>query len=142
MESVSHIHPLALDRGLTLDFHPGVEARSTGDPELVDRVITNLLDNAIKYTPSGGAVQVELETVGEQHLVRVRDNGRGIPVDAQARVFDRFFRADGARTRLPSGGAGLGLSIAWRIARAHGGSLELTRSDENGTEFTLSLPAA
>jgi heavy metal sensor kinase len=142
MESVSRIHPLAVDRGLTLDFHPGVEARATGDPELVDRVITNLLDNAIKYTPSGGAVRVELETVGQQHLVRVRDNGRGIPADAQALVFDRFFRADGARTRSPRGGAGLGLSIAWRIARAHGGSLELTRSDEHGTEFTLSLPAA
>jgi signal transduction histidine kinase len=57
-------------------------------------------------------------------------------------VFDRFFRADVARTRSSTGGAGLGLSIAWRIARAHGGKLELTRSDESGTEFTLALPAA
>jgi two-component system OmpR family sensor kinase len=142
MESVARIRALALDRGLTLDFHPAVEARCTGDPELVERVILNLLDNAIKYTPRGGAIGVELETAGDHHLVRVCDNGSGIPLGAQPRVFDRFFRADVARTRSSTGGAGLGLSIAWRIARAHGGKLELTRSDESGTEFTLALPAA
>ena len=144
MGCVGRLHPLAQDRGLSLTFHPSVEARCSGDPDLIDRVITNLLDNATKYTPRGGTVVVELETVGDTHLVRVSDNGAGIPVDAQPRVFDRFFRADEARTRpdTKTGGAGLGLSIAWEIARAHGGDLVLTSSGESGTVFTLTLPAA
>ena len=140
---VSRLRPLAEDRGLSLSFVPIVEARCSGDPELVDRVLTNLLDNATKYTPHGGSVCVELETDGERHLVRVRDDGAGIPVEAQPFVFDRFFRADEARTRSTSkpSGAGLGLSIAWQIVRAHGGTLELTSSDTRGTVFTVMLPA-
>jgi two-component system, OmpR family, sensor kinase len=140
---VSRMRPLAADRGLSLTFVPAVEARCLADPELVDRVLTNLLDNATKYTPPGGSVCVELETDGARHRVRVRDDGTGIPVEAQPFVFDRFFRADQSRTRatpMPSG-AGLGLSIAWTIARAHGGALELTSSDARGTVFTLTLPA-
>ncbi|MDQ6633937.1 MAG: HAMP domain-containing histidine kinase, partial [Gemmatimonadota bacterium] len=131
-------------RGVQLAFQPSAEARVSGDPELIDRIVTNLLDNATKFTPRGGSVHVELETVGGEHLVHVRDDGPGIPCEAQARVFDRFFRADEARTRAigASSGAGLGLSIAWRIARAHGGRLELTSSDVSGTVFTLALPAA
>jgi heavy metal sensor kinase len=144
MRSVGRMRALAQDRGVTLAFQPSVEARASGDPELIDRIVTNLLDNATKFTPRGGSVHVGLETVGDEHRVRVRDDGPGIPCEAHGRVFDRFFRADAARTRsaTSSSGAGLGLSIAWRIARAHGGRLELTSSDESGTVFTLSLPAA
>jgi signal transduction histidine kinase len=143
MHSVDRMRPLAHDRGVSLMFQPSAEARCSGDPELIERVITNLLDNATKYTPRGGAVRVELDSADGQHLVRVCDDGSGIPGDAQAHVFDRFFRADAARTRSAGApnGAGLGLSIAWRIARAHGGNLELTRSDARGTVFTLTLPA-
>jgi heavy metal sensor kinase len=143
MQSVGRLHPLAEDRGLSLTFQPTVEARCSGDPDLIDRIITNLLDNATKYTPPGGAVLVELETRGDRHLVRVSDDGSGIPVEARSRVFDRFFRADEARTRpaTKTGGAGLGLSIAWRIARAHGGDLALTSSSEKGSVFTLTIPA-
>ena len=87
---------------------------------------------------------VELETKGGWHIVRVSDDGPGIPVEAQSRVFDRFFRADEARARpeTKTGGAGLGLSIAWRVARAQGGDLVLTSSSEKGSVFTLTLPAA
>jgi signal transduction histidine kinase len=144
MQCVGRLHSLAQDRGLTLTFMPSVEARCNGDPDLIHRVITNLLDNATKYTPSGGSVRVELETQASWHLVRVSDDGVGIPPEAQPRVFDRFFRADASRTRngTSSGGAGLGLSIAQGIARAHGGDLVLTASSEAGTVFTLTLPAA
>lgn len=143
LESVARIRPLALDAGIALTFIPATEARCTGDPVLIDRIVTNLLDNAIKYGARGGAVVVELETIDGLHVVRVSDDGTGIPADAQARIFDRFFRADAARTRSSdAGGAGLGLSIAWRIARAHGGDLALTSSDPDGTLFTLTLPAA
>jgi len=143
MQCVGRLHPLAQDRGLSLTFQPSLEARCSGDPELIARVITNLLDNATKYTPRGGSVRVELESRGDRYLVSVRDDGAGIPPEAQARVFDRFFRADEARTRDPAGtgGAGLGLSIAWRIARAHGGDLVLTSTGAHGTVFTLALPA-
>jgi heavy metal sensor kinase len=144
MQCVGRLHPLAQDRGLSLTFLPAVEARCSGDPDLVSRIITNLLDNATKYTPRGGAVRVELESCGDRHLVRVSDDGPGIPAESQPRVFDRFFRADEARTRpaTKTGGAGLGLSIAWRIARAHGGHLMLTSSSAKGSVFTLTLPAA
>ena len=144
MACVGRLYPLAQDRGLSLTFHPSSEAHCRADPELIDRVITNLLDNAIKYTPRGGSVAVEIETVGNCHVVRVTDDGTGIPAAAQLRVFDRFFRADEARARpeTQGGGAGLGLSIAWEIARAHGGDLLLTSSSGRGTVFTLTLPKA
>lgn len=143
LDCVGRLRPLAQDSGITLAFNPSVEARCSGDPVFVDRIVTNLVDNAIKYAPRGSTVSLELETIGGTHLVRVRDDGPGIPLEAQSHVFDRFFRADQARTRPASaaGGAGLGLSIAWRIARAHGGTLVLTRSDDRGTVFTLTLPA-
>jgi heavy metal sensor kinase len=142
VEAVSRLRPLAEDRGVRLSFLPNVEARFSGDPVLIDRVITNLLDNAIKFGRRGGSVWVALETDGKSHTVSVRDDGSGIPLEAQPHVFDRFFRADAARTRsAATGGAGLGLSIAWRIARAHGGNLVLTSSNQSGTEFTFMLPA-
>ncbi len=143
LESIARIRPLAQDRGVALTFHPSVEARYHGDPVLVDRIVTNLLDNAIKYSPRGSAVMVDLASSNGTHTVRVSDDGPGIPEKAQPHIFDRFFRADAARTRsTATGGAGLGLSIAWRIARAHGGDLVLTSSDRTGTVFTLTLPAA
>ena len=143
MDSVAHIRALAVDRGVALTFHPSVEARCSGDPVLIDRIITNLLDNAVKYCARGSAVTIELDAQDAMHVVRVADTGAGIPASDQARVFDRFFRADPARTRtVDGGGAGLGLSIARRIARAHGGELALTSSDATGTVFTLLLPAA
>lgn len=142
VEAVSRLRPLAEDRGVKLSFRPNVEARCSGDPVLLDRVITNLVDNAIKFGKRDGSVWIALETDGKSHTVRVRDDGSGIPLEAQPHVFDRFFRADAARTRsAATGGAGLGLSIAWRIARAHGGNLVLTSSSPSGTEFTFMLPA-
>src|ERR1700682_2987552 len=141
LESVARVRPLAVDKGMTIAFNPTVEARCSGDPLLIDRIITNLLDNAIKYGAPGCSVIIELETSWAWHMVRVSDNGPGIPADAQAHIFARFFRADAARTRSAApGGAGLGLSIAWRIARAHGGDLTLTSSSETGSVFTLTLP--
>jgi heavy metal sensor kinase len=149
LESVDRMRPLAAARGVALEFHPADEARCVGDAALVARVVTNLLDNAIKYTPPGGAVRVTLEPSGmaspdARHVVRVVDTGLGIPADAQPRVFDRFFRADAARTRSETAlnGAGLGLAIAREIAAAHGGALDLVASRPGRTEFALTLPAA
>ncbi len=143
MRSVSAIYPLAQERGQRLQFTPSREARCEGEPLLIERLVSNLLDNAIKYTPAGGEVRVELDGEPGWHIVRVGNEGEGIPPEAQAHIFDRFYRADAARTRSGSrpGGAGLGLAIAWKIARAHGGSLELTASDGLATVLTFRLPA-
>ena len=107
-------------------------------------MILNLLDNAIKYTSEGGQVTVSCRRAGREYALGITDTGGGIPADLQPRIFERFFRADKARSRAENdgGGAGLGLSISRWIAEAHHGRLELTRSDSNGSTFTAYLPAA
>jgi signal transduction histidine kinase len=106
-------------------------------------MLLNLLDNAIKYTPAGGMVNVDCRLDTNSYIVRVSNTGPGIPTDLQSRIFERFFRADKARSRAEgdTGGAGLGLSIARWIAEAHHGRLELTQSNSSGTTFTAYLPA-
>jgi signal transduction histidine kinase len=106
-------------------------------------MILNLLDNAIKYTPDGGRVTVACRRQGDEYILSIADTGTGIPAELQPRIFERFFRADEARSRSQSdgGGAGLGLAISRWIAEAHQGRLELTRSDSKGSTFTATLPA-
>jgi two-component system OmpR family sensor kinase len=113
------------------------------DEALLRRMILNLLDNAIKYTPAGGRVTVTCERSGAEYALSVTDSGEGIPAELQQRVFERFFRVDKARTRSEhdGGGAGLGLSIARWIAEAHHGRLMLVRSDSSGSTFRALLPA-
>ena len=113
------------------------------DEALLRRMILNLLDNAIKYTPAGGRVTVLCGRSGAEYALSVTDSGEGIPAELQQRVFERFFRVDKARTRSENdgGGAGLGLSIARWIAEAHHGRLILARSDSSGSTFSALLPA-
>jgi two-component system OmpR family sensor kinase len=134
---------LALARQITLTCEVPEELPICADEALLRRMILNLLDNAIKYTPQGGRVAVSCERSGTQYAVSVTDSGPGIPEDLHQRVFERFFRADKARTRSENdgGGAGLGLSIARWIAEAHHGRLILARSDSTGSTFTALLPA-
>jgi two-component system OmpR family sensor kinase len=113
------------------------------DEDLLRRMILNLLDNAIKYTPAGGNVSVTCGSVPDGYELSVTDSGPGISAAMQARVFERFFRADRARSRTGTdGGAGLGLSIARWIAEAHLGQIELVRSDTTGSKFTVRIPAS
>jgi signal transduction histidine kinase len=109
-----------------------------GDDELLQRMILNLLDNAVKYTPAGGEVSVQLAASNGDARLSVRDNGIGIPAKDQPHVFDRFYRVDTARSRA-MGGAGLGLSIARQIAEAHGGTVKV-ESTAGGSVFTIELP--
>lgn len=124
------------------------EKSGAGSPSvLVDRerirwVLTNLVENAIRYTPAGGTVRVTTEVAPERAYVRVRDTGIGIPEQDRGNIFQRFYRASNAVTK-ENGGNGLGLYIARTIATDHGGDLNFAANENGaGTTFTLSLPLA
>ena len=123
------------------------ESPCYGDEDLLRQMILNLLDNAVKYTSPKGVVTLSLEHRNGAYSISVSDTGPGIPPEAQAYVFDRFFRADKTRSRIENTGpgagtgAGLGLAIARSIAEAHGGSVSLEHSDSSGTTFVVELPA-
>jgi heavy metal sensor kinase len=138
------VRPLAERRDVRLELRPVVDAPFEGDADLLGRLLLNLLDNAIKYSPSGGSVAVALARRGGRYEITVSDDGPGIPADARERVFERFFRADAARSRVEAtatSGAGLGLAIARRIAEAHRGRLGLVESRPGHTEFRVTHPA-
>jgi signal transduction histidine kinase len=136
---------LAEPRRVTVELPAGPESPLVGDEDLLRRMVLNLVDNAIKHSPPGGVVRVGLDRAGDAYRVTVSDQGPGIPAEARERVFERFFRLDAARARDDAGsggsGAGLGLAIARWVAEAHGGRLELVRSDAAGTLFAATLPA-
>jgi signal transduction histidine kinase len=111
----------------------------TGDEHLLKRMVLNLLDNAVKYTPAGGEIRVELIGENGHAQVVVRDTGIGISERDQSHVFDRFYRVDKARSRA-LGGAGLGLSIVHWIVEAHGGTVTVASSLGKGSAFTVKLP--
>jgi signal transduction histidine kinase len=110
-----------------------------GEEEQLYRLVANLISNAIHYTPAGGTVQIILKTDKQQAIIHVEDTGIGIALAEQARIFDRFYRVDGARSRQ-QGGAGLGLAIAQAIAIKHQGSLTVQSELGQGSLFTLYLP--
>lgn len=145
VECVRGVRTLAARRNIDVSIESQIEAPCHGDDELLRRLILNLLDNAIKYSPPGASVLVGLTRSASKYQLTVTDTGNGIPEEAQSHVFDRFYRADQARARTSGsevGGAGLGLAIARWIAEAHGGQLRLVRSSETGSEFTAEIPAA
>ena len=133
---------LAVSKNITLNSAIEHDLPTQADEGLLQRMLLNLVDNAIKYSAPGNTVTLSCRRETNCYVVSVSDNGPGIPAALQARVFDRFFRADKARSRAEgdTSGAGLGLSIARWIAEAHHGQLVLTRSDHSGSTFTATLP--
>jgi signal transduction histidine kinase len=109
------------------------------DPIRLEQILTNLLSNAMRYTPAGGQVELTLASMPSSVLVRVHDSGSGIPPESLPYIFGRFYRVDKARNRS-EGGSGLGLAIARQLARAHGGDLTVVNHPAGGAEFTLTLP--
>ncbi len=136
-ETVEGFGPIAEERGsrLVLTGSEGVEVRA--DPSQLRRLVGILIDNAVRHGIPA-EIDVAVTRSGKNLEVRVSDAGPGIPDDLFPRVFDRFVRGDAARTA--SGGYGLGLAIGRSIARAHGGSLELSRNDRGGTTARAVLP--
>ena len=110
-----------------------------GDKELITRMLLNLLDNAVKYTPAGGEISLALTRQNGNAEITVRDTGIGIPEVDRQRIFDRFYRVDKARSRA-LGGAGLGLSIVRWIVEVHGGEIRIDSTPGRGSTFTVDLP--
>jgi signal transduction histidine kinase len=111
------------------------------DAQRIEQILHNLLDNALRYTPDGGIIRVGCEINADQCLLSVHDDGPGIPPEELSLIFERFYRADKARTRA-DGGTGLGLSIARKIAQAHSGEITAANHPDGGAIFTLRLPIA
>ena len=109
------------------------------DPGRVEQIITNLLSNALRFTPAGGQIKLGVREQAATLVLTVQDSGPGIPPEALPHVFERFYRADRSRSRA-EGGSGLGLAIARQFAVAHGGTLTAANHPEGGAGFTLSLP--
>ncbi len=106
---------------------------------MIERVVVNLVSNAVKFTPDGGRVEVRLSSSGDSATIEVRDSGIGIPEEERGQIFSRFFRSSVAQKQaIP--GSGLGLSIARAVVEKHGGRVELESRDGDGTTFRVSLP--
>ncbi|MGI6551184.1 MAG: ATP-binding protein [Syntrophomonadales bacterium] len=142
-ELVSHVTALmqrrAAENGVDLiqQVTPGIRWQVNAD--LFTRVLTNLLDNALCYTPQGGRVSVEVHQAENNLVLRVTDSGIGIPAAELPRIFDRFYRVDKARTRA-MGGTGLGLPIVRQAVERHGGTIAVASSPGEGTTFEAKFP--
>ncbi len=108
------------------------------DIGMIERVLDNLIDNALQHTPSGGSIRLSMESRDSEVTVKVRDSGSGIPEEALPHIFDRFYRKKSGESS--TGGAGLGLAISQRIIELHGGKLTVSSIITSGSEFNFSLP--
>jgi histidine kinase len=127
---------VGLSLNLPADLQPVL-----ADEDRLTQVLTNLLGNALAYTPAGGEVSVSAQRVGGEVRVSVKDSGVGIPPEHLTHIFDRFYRVDKSRSRGAGGGSGIGLTIARRLVEAHGGRIWAESEGENkGSVFIFTLP--
>jgi signal transduction histidine kinase len=139
IQNIGHLFQiLAEQKGILFEVGPLQEITVLGDRTRLQQLFTNLLDNAIKYTPKG-SIRISLEETGGTAVARVKDTGVGIPPQEQEKIFKRFYRVDKSRSR-ETGGVGLGLSIAQWIAHAHKGGIEVTSELGKGSTFIVYLP--
>jgi len=140
-QAVAEAQPRAAENGITLTYDAEGAVLLEADKGRMFRILDNLLSNAIKFTPAGGDVQVSVSHADGVAWLEVADTGIGIAADDQERLFERFFRTSTAVERhFP--GAGLGLYIAQAIVEAHGGSITVSSEPDEGTSFSVALPAA
>ena len=124
-------------KGIVLTVHAHADIVVEADGTRLEQVAANMIDNALKYTPAGGRVDIEVLTNGAHAQLRVRDSGVGIPHDQQPRIWDRLFRGDTSRSER---GLGLGLSLVKAVVEAHGGTVDVVSEPGAGSVFTVSLP--
>ncbi|MCW5875494.1 MAG: PAS domain-containing protein [Anaerolineales bacterium] len=136
---VRAVEPLAQERGLKVDLETAASLPAVvGSRTQLHQLADNLVGNALKYTPPGGRVRVRLREKGDQLILQVADNGPGIPLDEQSRVFDKFYRASNTQAELP--GTGLGLAIVKTVVENHGGRIWVDSKPGEGSVFTVVLP--
>ena len=129
--------PLSEDRGITVSMDVAGSFFCRADLQLLQRLVANLLDNALKYTPREGTVTISLHGDERELFLAFHDTGNGIAKDDLPRIFDRFYRCVEGRSEP---GAGLGLSLALAIARVHGGTITAASTPGQGSTFTVTLP--
>ncbi len=129
--------PVAEEKNIKFSWEIMPSRQILGNKQNIQRMLSNLLDNAIKYTPPNGTVNVNLSNNDKEVQIIINDSGIGIPESDQSRVFERFFRCDNSRT---NSGCGLGLSLAQAIAKAHNGNIELSSTPNKGSIFTVIIP--
>jgi signal transduction histidine kinase len=144
LEEVAHpiiasFEPQAVNKGVRIELNAMRPVNVEADPDRLAQVFVNLIDNALRHTPNGGSVIVELDASGNDAVLRVRDTGVGIPYRDLPHIFERFYVVDRSRTR-ESGGAGLGLAIVKGIVEAHGGTIATESMLGSGAVFTVRLP--
>jgi two-component system phosphate regulon sensor histidine kinase PhoR len=138
--AVERLRAQADRAGVELEFAlPADLPQVSADKERVAQVVTNLVHNAIKFTPAGGRVVVGASRRGEDVIVSVRDTGIGIPAEELSRIFERFYKTDRARA---GGGTGLGLAIAKHIVQGHGGRIWAESTPGQGTRVLFTIPYA
>ena len=137
-EAVKTLQPIADEKGVALIVLPTV-IRLQCDRIKMTTALINLISNGIKYTPQGGSVTISVDVQEQWVAIHVADTGIGIPKDDQAKIFERFYRVDKARSR-ETGGTGLGLSIVQQICRLHGGDIMLESEENKGSIFTMRVP--
>ena len=135
------IGPRAEARRITLETAVPRELSASADRAALEQILTNLVDNAIKYTPEGGRVRITADARDGKILLAVEDNGPGIPAVHLPRLFERFYRVDDARSR-ELGGTGLGLAIVKHLVLANGGEISVESQVGRGSRFVVSLPRA
>jgi heavy metal sensor kinase len=140
-EVASSLGILADERNQTIAFETSEDLVVPVDRLVLREALSNVLDNAIKYSPAGSAITIRVEPACEQVLIVVADQGPGVPPEHRERIFDRFFRVDQSRTRN-GGGAGLGLAIAKWAVEIHGGQIAVHEHPGGGAEFRILLPLA
>lgn len=136
-EVLTDLAPLAEQKDITLTSEG--DAQTIGSDTLIYRLLFNLTENAIRYSAPNSTVQINACAEGDRVLLRVRDQGPGIPEQYQTSIFQPFYRVDKSRSRA-YGGVGLGLALVWEIAALHGGSIEVEKSSERGTTMLVTLP--
>jgi signal transduction histidine kinase len=138
-KTASTFEPRIAERNMTLEMKLEEVGNTLADYEKIQRVVYNMIDNALKFTPTGGRITIETKIGEKKILVKIKDSGCGILPEQQKRVFDRFYKADEARSES---GSGLGLSIVQAFVKAHGENVSLASAAGEGSEFAFTLPIA
>ncbi len=137
-EACELFDPVAENKNVELTFNIKPKCKFNGNKQSIQRMLANLIDNALKYTKPNSQVHIKLENHSKNIYIHIIDEGNGILPEDQHRVFERFFRCDSSRS---SNGNGLGLSYAMAIARSHGGDIKIKSEYGSGSTFTILLPA-